>query len=84
MMLTAALAMLEYLEDAYGEEAPACGDAIGSEAGFNRHRRAGEPPCDFCRTSHVDAVAAWKRKNRAQVRAADERRRRRQQAREGT
>jgi hypothetical protein len=32
----------------------------GTDAGYNRHRRRREPPCDECRSAHSAAVTKWR------------------------
>jgi len=43
--------------------------ACGTEAGHQRHRRAGEEPCDACRRAHVDGQVGRKAARRALARA---------------
>jgi uncharacterized protein (UPF0179 family) len=49
-------------------DSTACGDKVGTEAGFTRHRRAGEPPCEPCRVANV--TVSRERKNAKLERAA--------------
>lgn len=34
----------------------------GTDAGFQAHRRAGEPPCDECRAAHSEKLREWNRR----------------------
>lgn len=35
----------------------------GTNAGYERHRKAGEKPCDDCRRAHNAYTVAWRRQN---------------------
>ena len=36
----------------------------GTDAGYRRHRRSGEKPCDECKRGHAEAEAAWQARRR--------------------
>lgn len=37
-----------------------CGDAKGTRAGYDRHLRAGESPCDPCTKAKAEALKSWR------------------------
>lgn len=42
-------------------EGSACGEAIATVAGYQRHVRAGQPACEECLRTHVDAARPKKK-----------------------
>ena len=46
-------------------------DKCGTNTGYNRHRRAGEPACDACRRAHVAHVRQWNLKTRKKFEAGE-------------
>ena len=47
------------------------GDKCGTDTGYNRHQRAGEPACAACRQAHATYVKQWNHETRRRFKAGE-------------